>query len=58
MRGYLVTPRERHILETYIEQRIKLDGFSVLAIRLKHARKILENDYELIEEALRRMDLE
>lgn len=55
MRGYLLTPREREILETYVEDGVKLDGFSVLVIRLRRAEKSLKEEFELIEDALRRM---
>jgi len=33
MRSYLLTERERKILKTYIEENVKLDGFSVLSLR-------------------------
>jgi hypothetical protein len=58
VRGYLLTDRERRILEAYVNDGTKLDGFSVLAIRLKRARKDLEEDYGLIERALRRIELD
>jgi hypothetical protein len=57
MRGYLLTPRERKILETYVEEGVKLDGFSVLAIRLRRAEKSLNEELELIERALKMMGL-
>jgi hypothetical protein len=57
MRAYLLSVRERKILQTYVEEGVKLDGFSVLAIRLRRAEKNMTEDFELIEKALRRMDL-
>lgn len=58
MREYLLTQKERAILETYISDRVRLDGFSVLALRLKRAEKKLSEDFDLIETALKRMELE
>jgi len=55
MREYILTPREREILKTYIESGIKLNGFSVLALRLKRASKTLLEDIEIIKAALKKM---
>jgi len=58
MREYVLTPRERKILESYIESRIKLNGFSVLAIRLKRASKKLTEDMKLIRTTLEKLKTE
>jgi len=43
----------------YVEENVKLDGFSVLALRLKRLKKEPTlNDMELMEEALKRLELE
>ena len=57
MREYILTPRERKILETFVEEGLKLDGFSVLAIRLKRAGRRLMEDTELIKEALKKIEM-
>jgi len=48
MRTYILTQKEREILETYINSGTKLNGFSVLINRLKKAYPTLEKDFELI----------
>jgi len=55
MREYILTERERKILETFIKQGIKLDGFSVLALRLERSNKKLIEDIELIKAALKKL---
>jgi hypothetical protein len=57
VREYILTAREHKILRTYIENDIKLDGFSVLAIRLKRAHKKLMEDLELINATLEKLEL-
>ena len=47
MRTYIFTEKEREILETYLKERKKLNGFSVLQHRLKRSRRLLE-DIELL----------
>ena len=56
MREYILTSRERKILETFVEEGLKLDGFSVLAIRLKRAGRRLMEATELIKEALKKLE--
>ena len=55
MREYILTERERKILETFIKQGIKLDGFSVLALRLERSNKKLIEDIELIKATLKKL---
>ena len=55
MREYILTERERKILETFIKEGIKLDGFSVLALRLERSNKKLIEDIELIKAALKKL---
>jgi hypothetical protein len=55
MREYILTSRERKILETFVEEGIKLDGFSVLAIRLKRAERRLMEDTGLVKETLKKL---
>jgi len=59
MRGYVLTERERKILKMYVEENVKLDGFSVLALRLKRwKKKPTLNDLELMEKALEKFESE
>lgn len=58
MREYVLTPRERKILEDFIESGIKLNGFSVLVIRLKRANKRLMTDMKLIRTTLEKLEIE
>jgi len=58
VREYVLTSRERKILEAFIESGVKLDGFSVLAIRLKRASRRLMEDLELIKAALNKLEAE
>ena len=55
MREYILTERERKILETFIKEGIKLDGFSVLALRLERSNKKLIEDIELIKATLKKL---
>lgn len=55
MREYILTDREREILQTYLGKNIKLDGFSVLALRLKRASKKLGEDMKLVEAFLKKL---
>jgi len=56
MRNYILTEKEKEILQTFIEKGIKLNGFSVLTLRLKKARESLKSDLELIDAALRKLE--
>jgi hypothetical protein len=56
MREYILTQRERKILETFIESGVKLNGFSVLCIRLKRASGRLMEDLKLINAALKKLE--
>jgi hypothetical protein len=59
MRGYILTERERKILQAYIKENLKLDGFSVLALRLKRwKKKPTLNDLELMDKALEKFESE
>jgi hypothetical protein len=56
MRKYLLTPHERKILETFIKEGVRLEGFSTITSRLKNWNKEhIEQDLELIEEATRKL---
>lgn len=54
----MLTSRERKILEAFIESGIKLNGFSVLVIRLKRASKRLMADMKLIRTTLEKLEIE
>ena len=56
MREYILTERERKILETFVKDNVKLDGFSVLALRLKRSNKKLIKDMELVKAALEKLE--
>lgn len=58
VREYLLTSRERRILEAFVENGVKLDGFSVLTIRVKRASQRLTEDLELIKAALNKLGIE
>jgi len=58
VREYVLTERERKILEVFLEEGVKLDGFSVVVIRLKRANKKLTKDLELIKAALKKLESE
>jgi hypothetical protein len=58
MREYILTPREKEILKTYIETGVKLNGFSVLVIRLKRANEKLTEDFKLVQNALEKLKKE
>jgi len=58
MREYVLTSRERKILEDFIDSGIKLNGFSVLVIRLKRASKRLKADMKLIKATLEKLEIE
>ena len=48
MRGYVLTERERRILTAYVEKDLKLDGFSVVLLRLNRSAPELMADVKLI----------
>ena len=56
MRTYILTDTEKKILETFLESQIKLDGFSVLILRLKKSQPELRKDLELIESVLKKLE--
>jgi hypothetical protein len=59
VRRYVLTERERKILKIYVEENVKLDGFSVLALRLKRwKKKPTLNDLELMDKALEKFESE
>jgi len=58
MREYVLTQRERKILQTFLESGIKLNGFSVLALRLKRASKRIGADTKLISATLEKLETE
>lgn len=52
MRNYVLTDKERKILRTFIESDLKLNGFSVLMLRLRNGRDQIAEDLKLIDAAL------
>jgi len=58
VRGYILTERERKILQAYVKEGVKLDGFSVLSLRLKRASATILADVELVNETLRKFKTE
>jgi hypothetical protein len=58
MRGYIFTENERQIIRRWLEENLKLNGFAVLAFRIKQTRERLREDYKLLEEALKRLEKE
>ena len=56
MRKYLLTSHERKILETFIKEGVRLEGFSTITSRLRNWNKeYIEQDLKLIEEATRKL---
>lgn len=52
MRNYLLTKKERKILESYIYRGIKLDGFAVVMTRVRKQKDTIAKDVMLIIRAL------
>jgi len=55
VREYILTSREREILQRFLEKSEKLNGFSSLIYYLKRSRKTLETDFKLINETLQKL---
>jgi hypothetical protein len=56
MRKYLLTSNERKILETFINERVRLEGFSTITSRLRNWNKeYIEQGLKLIEGAARKL---
>ena len=51
MRNYILTEREKEIIQTYLEKGLKLEGFNMLVHRCKQLKDI-HQDLELIEKFL------
>jgi DNA primase large subunit len=59
MRTFILTEREREILHAYVTQNVKLDGFSVTILRVKHwDRKKIDEDVTLMMNALKKLKAE
>lgn len=58
MRQSILTEREKQILEAYVKQGIRLDGFSVLRLRSQRLEAKLKGELELIQAALTRFEKE
>jgi hypothetical protein len=48
MRNYLLTKKERKILESYIYRGIKLDGFAVVITRIRKQKDTIAKDVMLM----------
>ncbi len=51
LRTYILTEKEREIIETYLEKGLKLEGFNMLLHRCKQLKDI-HQDLELIQKFL------
>jgi len=51
MRNYILTNREKEIIQTYLEKGLKLEGFNMLLHRCKQLETIHE-DLDLIQKFL------
>lgn len=49
MREYILTKKEREIIETYKKRKAKLEGFSQLKTRTKQLLPTLKKDIEMLE---------
>jgi len=54
VRGYILTSREREILERFLNDGEKLNGFSQLLHYLRKGGSQLTEDLRLIEEAIKK----
>ena len=55
VREYILTSREREILQRFLEKGEKLNGFSSLIYYLKRSKKRLEEDLKLIKDVLEKL---
>jgi hypothetical protein len=55
VREYILTNREKEILQRFLEKGEKLNGFSSLIYYLKRSQKTLEADLKLINETLQKL---
>jgi hypothetical protein len=55
VRAYILTERERELLNRYVQNNEKLNGFSVLIHYLKKTEKPLIEDAELVKKALEKV---
>jgi hypothetical protein len=55
VREYILTNREKEILQRFLEKGEKLNGFSSLIYYLKRGKKTLEADLKLINETLQKL---
>jgi len=58
MREYILTDREKEILKAYLEKGLKLNGFTVLALRIKRASKKILEEANMINEFLKKLEAE
>jgi hypothetical protein len=56
MRNYIFTQREHEIVEAYLKRGLKLDGFQVLAGRVRKNTKKLMNDMELLRKIVEKLE--
>jgi len=56
MRNYIFTEREREIVEAYLKRKLKLDGFQVLAGRVRKNAKKLMSDMELLKKIMEKLE--
>lgn len=55
MREYILTKRERGILKAFLESGLKLEGFTLLRMRMEKAYGRLKDDLLLVEKALEKL---
>lgn len=55
MREYVLTDKEREIIEIYLKEGYNLNGFNVLKLRMKRALPQLEEDLEVIKKFLEKV---
>ena len=51
MRGYIFTPLERRLVERYLRDGVKGDGFRTLMTRIRQNAEGLREDMRLLDEA-------
>lgn len=55
MRNYILTEKERKILESYVYRGTKLDGFAVIMTRVRKQKDMISKDIILIMRAERQL---
>jgi len=58
MRNYILSKHEKKVIQKYLEEDLRLNGFNVLKLRMIKALPQLKKELELIELALEKLEKE